>query len=455
MANAVIARDLREIDNADTHYAVHPLVLMNISDHHTRLENASNSAAAAGKPPSSAGQQATTAAHPPGVNAAVGPQRRAIGVLLGQQRSRIVEIHTSFDLKYDAPLLTTTTSGPLAANYTQAVIDVNYLAKKKASMAKVFPEYEVVGWYTTGLGLTPHDVNVLHNVILTTASEDESAGGGAATPSSSSSAAGGGAAASTSTTTTATTGNALPTVVGICLVVNMSPAAAAQAKHLPVYLLEIDGTSKSTGSSAASSASAGSIDLATALRRLPFAIESEESERIGIEAARNVDQDAMAAAAANTSSSSHGGGSSSHGSVNQWASSFGSTPLRSQAESYHSALSMLRSRLSVMIAYLEGVDAGSIPPDYALLRRISALVNQVPQGGPAFQSSFEREYADALLVSYMSLLNRGTLMLGKLATDVQDCTGGGDSMLAMMQGGGGRTTSREGGRRPGAGRRQH
>eukprot|EP01065_Artemidia_motanka_P030770 TRINITY_DN36872_c0_g1_i1.p1 TRINITY_DN36872_c0_g1~~TRINITY_DN36872_c0_g1_i1.p1 ORF type:complete len:301 (+),score=88.42 TRINITY_DN36872_c0_g1_i1:90-992(+) len=102
---------------------LHPLVVLNISDHFTRASVDSG-----------------------------GPQR-VVGALLGVQSGRKLEIHTSFEL-----------IAPAAADGT-INIDYGYLDDKKTHYSQVFPNYDLVGWYTTGRALTPQD-QVPHQVIM-------------------------------------------------------------------------------------------------------------------------------------------------------------------------------------------------------------------------------------------------------------------------------------------------
>lgn len=87
---------------------LHPLVIINISDHFTRQKIRTKD-----------------------------PKARVVGVLLGTLQGRVAQLHTSFELT-----LTTVNNEP--------IIDTQYLATKKDQYSKVFPDYEVLGWYSTG-----------------------------------------------------------------------------------------------------------------------------------------------------------------------------------------------------------------------------------------------------------------------------------------------------------------
>eukprot|EP00742_Colponemidia_sp_Colp-10_P002584 GILJ01002760.1.p1 GENE.GILJ01002760.1~~GILJ01002760.1.p1 ORF type:complete len:303 (+),score=34.47 GILJ01002760.1:47-955(+) len=103
---------------------LHPLVIMNISDHHTRVRTQTP-----------AGQQV----------------KRIIGALLGVQSGRKVEIFNSFELKYDE------LEGDV-------VLEEEFLKSRLAQYHQVFPTYEMLGWYSTGRGVQAGDI-VIHKQV--------------------------------------------------------------------------------------------------------------------------------------------------------------------------------------------------------------------------------------------------------------------------------------------------
>jgi len=88
--------------------SLHPLVIINISDHWTRIKV----------------QQHLE-------------NPRVIGAFLGLQNGRQIEICNSFELVYSV------VDGAI-------VIDKDYLNKKQEQFKKVFPTYDFLGWYSTG-----------------------------------------------------------------------------------------------------------------------------------------------------------------------------------------------------------------------------------------------------------------------------------------------------------------
>jgi len=98
---------------------LHPLVIINISDHFTRAKVESN------------------AATPP----------RVIGALLGVQNGRNIEISNSFELVYHT----------LEGNI---VVDTDYLKSKQEQFKKVFPTNDFLGWYSTNSGVAVSDITI-------------------------------------------------------------------------------------------------------------------------------------------------------------------------------------------------------------------------------------------------------------------------------------------------------
>ncbi|CAK9231272.1 unnamed protein product [Sphagnum troendelagicum] len=103
-------------------FKLHPLVIVNISDHYTRIKAQSGSAS---------------------------PLPRVYGCVIGVQTGRTVEIFNSFELHYDA---------------TQNVLDRAFLESKQEQYKKVFPKYDVLGWYSTGSDIQDSDM-LIHKAL--------------------------------------------------------------------------------------------------------------------------------------------------------------------------------------------------------------------------------------------------------------------------------------------------
>lgn len=97
--------------------ALHPLVIMNISEHWTR------------------------------VRAQEGRPVQVLGALIGKQTGRNIEVMNSFELLFDI------VDGHI-------VIDMDYYKTKEEQFKQVFSEMDFLGWYTTGDSPTDSDIHV-------------------------------------------------------------------------------------------------------------------------------------------------------------------------------------------------------------------------------------------------------------------------------------------------------
>ncbi|KAK0066607.1 COP9 signalosome complex subunit 6 [Biomphalaria pfeifferi] len=97
--------------------ALHPLVIMNISEHWTRVK------AQEGKP------------------------TQVLGALIGQQKGRKIEVMNSIELMFDV------VCGDI-------VIDMSYYTLKEGQFKQVFSEMDFLGWYSTGDGPTESDIKI-------------------------------------------------------------------------------------------------------------------------------------------------------------------------------------------------------------------------------------------------------------------------------------------------------
>ncbi|KAJ3041089.1 COP9 signalosome complex subunit 6 [Rhizophlyctis rosea] len=97
---------------------LHPLVIMNISDQFIRTR---------------------------AQNKAASPQ--VVGVLIGTQSGREIEIFNSYELPYQE------VDGHI-------LIDDACFNARQDQFKQVFPDYDLLGWYSTGLKPTPSDIHV-------------------------------------------------------------------------------------------------------------------------------------------------------------------------------------------------------------------------------------------------------------------------------------------------------
>ncbi|KAF7833859.1 COP9 signalosome complex subunit 6a [Senna tora] len=111
-------------------FKLHPLVIVNISDHYTRVKSQMN-------PPIAAHHRSATSP-------------RVYGCVIGIQRGRTVEIFNSFELLYDP---------------STHSLDRSFLEKKQELYKKVFPHFYILGWYSTGNDAQESDMHI-HKALM-------------------------------------------------------------------------------------------------------------------------------------------------------------------------------------------------------------------------------------------------------------------------------------------------
>ena len=73
------------------------------------------------------------------------------------------------------------------------------------------------------------------------------------------------------------------------------------------------------------------------------------------------------------------------------------------------AVKMLDRQIDVLLCFLQAIKSGEAPMDHNLLRHISSICNQLPaMPSEHFDAAFTLEFNDALLVSYLATLTKGT-----------------------------------------------
>ena len=112
------------VSTAAISVSLHPLVIMNVSEHWTRIR----------------AQESTS--------------DQVIGALIGRQNGRNIEIMNSFELNFDR------IEGDV-------VIDRDYYNTKESQFKQVFPDLDFLGWYTGGgLGDAPNESDMkIHKQI--------------------------------------------------------------------------------------------------------------------------------------------------------------------------------------------------------------------------------------------------------------------------------------------------
>ena len=121
--------------------SLHPLVIMNISEHWTRYNACVNLDKA---------HLQRSDCHYCRTKAQEGRPTPVFGALIGKQNGRDIELMNSFELALDQQLSTT----------EAVVIDLEYYKVKEEQFKQVFSDMDFLGWYSTGDQPTMLDINV-------------------------------------------------------------------------------------------------------------------------------------------------------------------------------------------------------------------------------------------------------------------------------------------------------
>ncbi|PXF48203.1 COP9 signalosome complex subunit 6a [Gracilariopsis chorda] len=131
---------------------LHPLVVLNVSDHYTRF------AAIRLFPRISSRRSSTDVEKGIIPFAEDGKETRVLGILLGTQRGRMVEVCHSFEL-------------PARVTHEgRTEIEEAFMVRRIEQYQQIFAKYIVVGWYFIGDKITPEDKR-LHAEVFTRLNE--------------------------------------------------------------------------------------------------------------------------------------------------------------------------------------------------------------------------------------------------------------------------------------------
>jgi len=293
-----------EKDGSTTLYVMlHPLVLVNISDHWTRWKVQNNV-----------------------------DNPRVIGALVGIQSGRNVEIFNSFELVYNM------VDGSI-------VIDQRFLAQKQEQFKKVFTSYDFLGLYTTGEKASATDIEI-HKQI--------------------------------------TELNESP----LYLLLDPIACSRADRKELPISIFE-------------SELHIVNEKPTLLFVKVPYKIETGEAERISVDHVAHITPSGVSSGSA----------------------------LTAHLLGVHNAISMLSVRIRILLRFLQAVKRGEAPFDHGLLRRVASLCNQLPATteSATFKHDFMNEYNDALMITYLAAITKGSNCLNELIDKfnaVNDRSGG-------------------------------
>ena len=325
--------DVAQGDDDSAPVILHPLVVINVSDHYTRF-------AAMRMFPEAAARNA--AADPSIAAHALGDSRgntRVIGILLGVQSGRTVEICHSFELQATMSLDHLT------------VVDAEFMQKRISQYKQIFGQYNVVGWYCTGSEVSPEDMR-LHTEVFSVLNE-----------------------------------------APILLIMNPgSSATAGAASSSKAPAKSYGGDARQVYSQNVLTAYQMELRVVNDLPKMmlapvPHRYASEDSERIAVD---HVMRHAVP-----------GGGD-------------GTSSTALHLYTLRRSIKMLKSRMNLLVAFLEATASGSIEMDHSLLRRVAGVCARLPaMDCKEFSDAFADERQDSLVVTYLAGVTKSLCSLNE------------------------------------------
>ncbi|KAL6203606.1 hypothetical protein ACLB2K_027306 [Fragaria x ananassa] len=145
---------MAESSSSGLTFKLHPLVMVNISDHYSRVKSQMNPPIAAhsatATTTTNGSEAAVETASSSSSSSAAAPSPRVFGCVIGVQRGRTVEIFNSFELLYDPETHS---------------LERGFLEKKQELYKKVFPNFYILGWYSTGSDAQESDMTI-HKALM-------------------------------------------------------------------------------------------------------------------------------------------------------------------------------------------------------------------------------------------------------------------------------------------------
>ncbi|KAI8897742.1 maintenance of mitochondrial structure and function-domain-containing protein [Globomyces pollinis-pini] len=89
--------------------------------------------------------------------------------------------------------------------------------------------------------------------------------------------------------------------------------------------------------------------------------------------------------------------------------------LVSHLNGQYNAIKMLYSRILLLTQYMKDVQEGILPRDHDTIRKISSLCGRLPAiQGSEFDSEFNKDYSDVVLISYLAMITKSTEELAQV-----------------------------------------
>jgi COP9 signalosome complex subunit 6 len=365
----------------DKQIKIHPLAIIGISDHHTRVISGGS---------------------------ALPPSAPVVGLLFGHQDGATISIVDAEEMEY--PERGSTAAAAVAgedSSHRQNIL------RKIDLHQKVFPRHEVVGWYRVHTDDDDNNNNSAIDIVPTDddlrMNQEEMAqycGEGVESP------------------LFVLMNAASPQYTGVVPSDenNKKPSSSASTSLDDTLPLTVYETLVSDGG--------GGVGVGgSAFVNATFELETHEPERIAVEKVFQTQPSNAAGSAAQqkekeASVSKHDkkggvGGSSSSSSKRDDKKEFkpsfvrGPSELEMQLDTLQSSIRSMNVRMSILLEFLQKVERGEIPPDNALLRSIDGLLQQLPLvltaleegSGPKKKSplvELENDYSDTMLLSYLA-----------------------------------------------------
>lgn len=347
----------------DKSIKIHPLAIIGISDHHTRVITGGS---------------------------ALPPSAPVVGLLFGHQDAHSISIVDAEEMEYPDKGLGTSGDSPHRQN----------ILRKIELYQKVFPRHQVVGWYRvhtdnsseamTDASLvdivpTDDDLRMNQEEMAQYCGEVESP-------------------------LFVLMNAASPQYTGVSFSEDDSKPSAAAGSSLDDTLpLTVYETLVSEGGGG------------SAFVNATFELETQEPERIAVERVFQTQLSNAAGSAAQQkekeeNKDSKQGGGSKRDDKKGFQPTFarGPSELEMQLDSLQSSIKSMNVRMAVLLEFLQKVDKGELPPDNALLRSIDGLLQQLPlvlaalkEGSTTTQTQqplveLEHDYTDTMLLSYLT-----------------------------------------------------